>query len=110
MLEIKLDEAVKEIRELNAKTVLVQLPEGLKQHTTKIVQTLEGTGAQVFVSMDPLFGACDLALEKMKLLQADLLIHLGHAPIHRPANVFHIPVYDKIPKKTFNALINSLEK
>ena len=102
MLEINLDEAKKEIKERDAKTVLVQLPEGLKQYTTQIIQELSENAVQVFVSMDPVFGSCDLALEKMKLLQADLLIHLGHAPIHRPKNVIHIPVYDKIPEKTFN--------
>ena len=110
MLDIKLGEAIKEIKKHGAKTVLVQLPEGLKQHTTKIIQKLSATGAQVFASMDPVFGSCDLALDKMRLLQADLLIHLGHAPIHRPKNVVHIPVFDKIQDKTFNSLITQLEQ
>lgn len=105
MLEIKLDEAKKEIIDRKAKTVLVQLPEGLKQHATKIVEELEETGAQVFTSMDPCFGACDLSLDKMKAVNADLLVHLGHAPIHRLQNVLHVPVYDKIEKKTLENLV-----
>ena len=110
MLDIKLGEAIKEIKKQGAKTVLVQLPEGLKQHTTKIIEGLSTTGTQVFASMDPVFGSCDLALDKMRLLQADLLIHLGHAPIHRPKNVVHIPVFDKISDKTFNSLVKQLEQ
>jgi len=110
MLEIKLEQAKIEIKKHNAKSVLVQLPEGLKQYTTKIVTELSENDVQVFVSMDPLFGSCDLALDKMKVLNADLLIHLGHAPIHRPKNVVYIPVYDKINEKTFKSLINKLEK
>jgi len=110
MLEINLKQAIKEIKNRKAKTVLVQLPEGLKQHTTQIAQKLSINDVQVFVSMDPLFGSCDLALEKMRVLGADLLIHLGHAPIHRPKNVVHIPIYDKIDEKTFNSLIKQIVK
>lgn len=110
MLELDLSKAKKEIRERNAKTVLVQLPEGLKQYTTKIISELSEKTVQVFVSMDPVFGSCDLALDKMRLLQADLLIHLGHAPIHRPKNVVHIPIYDKINEKTIHLLVLEIEK
>lgn len=38
-------------------------------------------GVEVFVSGDPCYGACDLALNPMKAVQADLLVHVGHAAI-----------------------------
>ncbi len=105
MLEIKLDSAKEEIIKREAKTVLVQIPEGLKQHLTKIVDELKTTGAEIFTSMDPCFGACDLPLEKMNALNADLLLHFGHAPIHRPQNVVYIPVYDKVEHEIVDELV-----
>ncbi|HUK50244.1 MAG TPA: diphthamide biosynthesis enzyme Dph2, partial [Terriglobales bacterium] len=38
-------------------------------------------GVEVFLSGDPCYGACDLALNPMKFVDADLLVHLGHAEI-----------------------------
>src|SRR3990167_7333317 len=110
MLDIDLKEAVREIKERNAKSVLLQIPEGLKLHITGIVDELSKTGAEIFVSMDPCYGACDLAIDKMKALNADLLIHLGHAPIHRPKNVVHIPVYDKVKEETYSKLLKEIGK
>lgn len=83
----------------------MQVPEGLKPRLTRIISELSKTGAEVFAAMDPCFGACDLPLDKMNALSADLLVHFGHAPIHRPKNVIYVPVYDKIPKKNLNTLI-----
>ena len=110
MLDIDLKEAVREIKERNAKSVLLQIPEGLKLHITGIVDELSKTGAEIFVSMDPCYGACDLAIDKMKALNADLLIHLGHAPIHRPKNVVHIPIYDRVNEETYQKLLKEIKK
>ena len=109
MLDIDLSKAKKAVIEADAKTVLVQLPEGLKQFTTQIAEELKVNNNEVFVVMDPTFGACDLALHQMKSLNADLLIHLGHAPIHRPKNVVHIPIYDTVDGKTFEKLMKEVE-
>jgi len=110
MLDIDLKEAVREIKERDAKTVVLQIPEGLKQHITAIVGELSKTGVEIFVSMDPCYGACDLALDKMKALNADLLVHLGHAPIHRPKNVVHIPIYDKVNEETYKKFLKEIKK
>ena len=40
MLDIDLKEAIREIKERDAKTVVLQIPEGLKQHITSIVGEL----------------------------------------------------------------------
>lgn len=105
MLDLRLDEVKKEIKKRNAQTIIIQVPEGLKPRLTEIMSELSKTGAEVFAAMDPCFGACDLPLDKMNALNADLLVHFGHAPIHRPKNVIYVPVYDKVPKKTVNILV-----
>jgi 2-(3-amino-3-carboxypropyl)histidine synthase len=61
---------------------VLQLPEGLKPRAARLAEKLQAaTGAEVLVSGDPCYGACDLALGQIKELRADLLIHVGHAPI-----------------------------
>ena len=62
---------------------MLQVPEGLKGKTTEIVDRIEGkTKAKVITVMDPVWGACDLAEEEMKLFNADLLVHLGHSKFY----------------------------
>jgi 2-(3-amino-3-carboxypropyl)histidine synthase len=73
---------IKEIKRRSPQRLLLQLPEGLKPLAARLAQRLQdATGAEVFVSGDPCYGACDLALQQMKQLHADLLIHVGHAEI-----------------------------
>ncbi|MFQ5884097.1 MAG: diphthamide biosynthesis enzyme Dph2, partial [Thermoplasmata archaeon] len=66
-----------EIKRRECKTVVLQLPEGLKREAVHVAKELEEKGnVQVVVSADPCFGACDLVDFK-----GDLLIHIGHAPL-----------------------------
>ncbi len=74
--ELELDKAVEEIKKEKAKTVLVQLPDGLKPEATKIVSYLEKkTDAIILLWADSCFGACDYPV-----LKVDLLIQFGHSP------------------------------
>ncbi|MFH1895172.1 MAG: diphthamide biosynthesis enzyme Dph2 [archaeon] len=83
MLKLDIKKAITEIKKINAKTVVLQVPEGLKGKTTEIVDRIEGkTKAKVITVMDPVWGACDLAEEEMKLFNADLLVHLGHSKFY----------------------------
>jgi 2-(3-amino-3-carboxypropyl)histidine synthase len=59
--------------------VLLQFPEGLKQHALEYAKRLEAEGSEVFVSASPTFGACDLAIDEARNIGADKLIHYGHA-------------------------------
>jgi 2-(3-amino-3-carboxypropyl)histidine synthase len=68
-----------EITKLGAKRVLLQLPEGLKPEATKIAKSIEKTGAIPIISVDPCYGACDLALCEGETLDVDLIAHFGHA-------------------------------
>lgn len=77
--DLELDKAAEEIKCASAKTVCIQLPDGLKQHAGYIADELETkTGCQVIIWLGSNFGACDLALHASSL-GADLLIHFGHS-------------------------------
>lgn len=72
--------------------ILLQFPEGLKQKAMQHAQELEKQGHEVFISASPTFGACDLALDEMKSIKADKLVHFGHAEFHHvDANVEYVP-------------------
>ena len=74
MYDLELNKAVEQIKENNAKTVLIQLPDGLKPKATEIVDHLEkNTKAKIYIYLNSNFGACDIPKTDV-----DLLIHFGH--------------------------------
>ncbi len=82
MFELDEKRMLDEIRRRGSKRILLQMPEGLKPTGFRLAKQLENeAGIEVFVSGDPCYGACDLALYPMKHVNADLLIHVGHAEI-----------------------------
>lgn len=94
MLKLDIKKAIQEIRKKKAKTVVLQLPEGLKGKTLEIIERIEGkTNAKVVAVMDPVWGACDLAETEMKEFNADLLVHLGHAKyFESKVRVVYVPL------------------
>jgi 2-(3-amino-3-carboxypropyl)histidine synthase len=68
-----------EVAKVNAKRVLLQLPEGLKPEAPRLAKLIEKTGALPIISADPCYGACDVATAEAENLGADLIIHFGHA-------------------------------
>ena len=68
-----------EIKKLDAKRVLLQLPEGLKPEGPRLAVVVEKAGAIPIVSAEPCYGACDLAVDDAERLGADLIVHFGHA-------------------------------
>jgi 2-(3-amino-3-carboxypropyl)histidine synthase len=82
MYQIEETEIIEEIRRRGSKRILLQMPEGLKPMGFKLARLLEKeVGVEVFVSGDPCYGACDLALNPKAHVNADLLVHIGHAEI-----------------------------
>ena len=80
MFQLEEQRILDEVRRRGAKRVLLQMPEGLKPIGFKLAKLLEKeTSAEILVSGDPCYGACDLALYPKKRIEADLLIHVGHA-------------------------------
>jgi len=72
---IDIESAIKEIKKVKAKKVLIQLPDGLKPKATEIVKQLEKeTKAKIFIWAGSCFGSCDIPNTK----GYDLILHFGH--------------------------------
>lgn len=78
MYLLELDKIVTEIKQRQAKQVLVQLPDGLKTRAGEIIDHIEkNTDAKAFLWLSSCFGACDLPLG-LDILKIDLMIQFGH--------------------------------
>lgn len=73
MYDLDLKRVKQELIKLKPKTVLIQLPAGLRNHLIEVVNLIEQSGAEAFVWAGSCYGACDLPNYK-----ADLLIQFGH--------------------------------
>ena len=90
MYDLEEEKLVKEIKDRGSKRVLIQLPEGLKGEGFRLSKLVENrTTANVFISADPCYGACDIAVDEANNLGVDLLVHYGHTPF---INQTSIPV------------------
>ena len=79
--ELKINHIIDEIKKMDAHSVGLQFPEGLKIHATSVARRIgDETGVNVIISGDPSFGACDVSDVEMKGM-VDLLIHFGHTPL-----------------------------
>ena len=77
--DLELDNVVKKIKAEKAKTVCIQLPDGLKPAAAEIQQAIEqNTKARVLIWAASCYGACDVPLEVQRL-GVDLLIQWGHS-------------------------------
>lgn len=84
-----ISDLIRNLQLRNAKTVALQFPEGLKRKAAGLASSLKGAGFNVLISGDPCYGACDLALDA--LASADVLVHVGHAPVDARDNVIFLP-------------------
>ncbi len=74
--DLELERIVSEIKKQKAKTVLLQLPDGLKPWGLTISDYLVAeTDAKISIWLGTCFGACDLPNS-----DADLVVQFGHAP------------------------------
>jgi len=75
--EFELARVIASIREHGARVVGLQLPEGLKTIALSLAAEIAAeSGAEVIVSGNSCYGACDLDEQLLGLV--DLLIHFGH--------------------------------
>jgi 2-(3-amino-3-carboxypropyl)histidine synthase len=81
-----------EITKLDAKRVLLQMPEGLKPEAPKLAKIIEKCGALAIISADPCYGACDIAVSEAEGLGVDLIVHFGHAKMvkHEPIPTIYV--------------------
>ncbi|MGB9177035.1 MAG: diphthamide biosynthesis enzyme Dph2 [Methanoregula sp.] len=89
MLSNDTSDLVRQLRERGAKSVALQFPAGLKRRAAAFVADLREAGFDVIISGDPCYGACDLALDT--LTSADILVHVGHAPVDEQERVLFLP-------------------
>ncbi len=73
------EETIRDITEderyRKARTVAIQLPEGLKRQSNRLIESLKGK--ELIFLGDPFWGACDIPQKG----NWDLLIQFGHSPI-----------------------------
>ncbi len=115
MLKIELTNAIRELKKKKAKKVFLQIPEGLKIRAEGIIEQLEEEGLEVFTSMDPCFGACDLKQKEAKLMDCDTILHLGHSAFVEKTSipVIYAPLHYDLGKEfntTAKSLIDYLKK
>lgn len=70
--------AVQKLKELKAKRVFVQYPEGIKLRIQQIVEALEAEGFEIITCVEPCYGACDIRDFEALRLGCDAILHIGH--------------------------------
>jgi len=109
MFDLDEDKLLAEITGRGARRILIQLPDGLKNEGTRLAGLVRvKTGADVFVSAVPAWGACDLSLDAATRLKADLLVHYGHNEFLRDSSNGVPVVY--IPARSNHEVIPVIEK
>ena len=77
--DLELENVIERIKKEGAKSVCIQLPDGLKPKANQIADVLhEKTGAIIIIWAGSCYGACDEPLEVEKL-GVDLLVQWGHS-------------------------------
>lgn len=78
LYQIELEKALQKISETQAKTICIQLPDGMKPYAEEIeTEITRQTGARVLIWLGSNFGACDIPLG-LQRMGVDLLISWGH--------------------------------
>ncbi|MDO8642472.1 MAG: diphthamide biosynthesis enzyme Dph2 [Candidatus Woesearchaeota archaeon] len=78
----QLDKTIQELVERKPKTVLVQLPLGIKMDVLDIMAPLQTAvpATRFIISGEHCWGGCDIDLDEAKAVGAELIVHFGHAP------------------------------
>jgi len=74
-LDLQLSKVIDKIKSTNPKTVLIQLPDGLKPKAEEIKKELQSqTNAEIYFWLNSCYGACDIPRANI-----DILIQFGHS-------------------------------
>ncbi|WP_067259916.1 diphthamide biosynthesis enzyme Dph2 [Methanobrevibacter cuticularis] len=109
LYDMDLKRVIKKIKKVNAKTVGLQFPEGLKTQAITVARAIQKeTEVNVIISGDPCFGACDVSDMRMNG-GIDLIVHYAHTPLPIKYDVptLFIEAYSKV--KVEETLNNALE-
>ena len=108
-LNFELDKLKKELSKLKPKRVLVQLPEGIKQNAFEIQELIQSLNIECIFSGETCWGGCSISPEEAKTVNADLIVHFGHAKfIESNFPILYMEVKDELDLKSI--LQKSLEK
>lgn len=102
-------EKLKKTLTIEDKPIGIQLPEGLKQYSTLVLDELKEFDPILFA--DPMYGACDLRDESAKKYGCNLLIHFGHASMGKPKiKTLFVPISYDFNEDEFNFIIDEIKK
>ena len=83
MYNLEIDRAIKAILQKKSKTVLIQLPDGLKPKAAEIADAIEKkTGAEVLIWLASCYGACDLPLG-LDTMGINHVVAFGHSQFRK---------------------------
>jgi 2-(3-amino-3-carboxypropyl)histidine synthase len=106
--EFELARVIATIRERGASSVGLQLPEGLKTITLSLAAAIATeTSAEVIVSGNTCYGACDLDEQLLGLV--DLLVHFGHTNTFSCSNRKPVPEGNYLDKVVFVELRSTVD-
>src|SRR3989338_2500106 len=94
------EKVIQELKKRKIKRALLQLPEGIKKEAIRLANLFEKeTGAEIIVSGETCWGACDIALNEAKDINSEIIIHYGHAPFIKKLDfpVLYVEMEDKTP-------------
>lgn len=77
LYKVDLEKAITAIKEKKAKTICIQLPDGMKSYAEEIERELSKEGVRVLIWLGSNFGACDIPIG-LNRMGVDLLISWGH--------------------------------
>ncbi len=96
-LNFEKEKLISELKKRNPKKVLVQLPEGVKQDAFEISEIFEKLGIEAIFSGETCWGGCSIAIHEAKELNADLIVHFGHAEYMKTEfPVIYIEIKDEL--------------
>jgi 2-(3-amino-3-carboxypropyl)histidine synthase len=74
-------QVIDKLKELNAKRIFIQFPEGLKLKIQEIANSLEREGFETVLCLEPTYGACDIRDDEANRLNCDAILHIGHSDL-----------------------------
>ncbi|OKY79217.1 MAG: Diphthamide synthase subunit DPH2 [Candidatus Methanohalarchaeum thermophilum] len=82
-IQIPYNKIIKDLsEEKDDRLIGLQLPEGLIWRSSEIINKLEDKTDKRFVlSGEPCYGACDIPLDRMKRINVDTIVHIGHSKL-----------------------------
>jgi len=94
--ELELEKVKNEVKKSDPNKVLIQLPEGLKDESKRIIDKVKSVKEKLDVTLDGeiVHGACCIP-EEPEREKYDLVIHFGHTEMVPADNVIYVPVKSK---------------